>query len=80
MPGKVMLEVARLRPGRRRRVKFLATQRPELLQEVLRLFDVPDYYYEPGGIPDDFFEDIEDTDPYVMQGDDLCDMDDEIPF
>ena len=35
MPAKVMLEVARFKPGKRRRLKFVARQRPELLQQVL---------------------------------------------
>ena len=54
--AKVMLEVARFRPGKRRRLKFLASQRPDLLRELMRLFDLPDYYYDEGGIPDSFLE------------------------
>jgi hypothetical protein len=80
-----MLEVARLRPGKRRRVKFLARHRPDLLREVVRLFDVPDYYFEPEPIPDYFSEDdaadaawndsaVENELAVVF------DMDDELPF
>ena len=42
--AEVMLQVARVKPGKRRRVKFLAHHHPELLQQIFRLFDVPDYY------------------------------------
>lgn len=85
--AKVMLEVARFRPGKRRRLRLLALQRPELLQEVLRLFDVPDYYYDPEGMPDNFLE--EDERDLMMDGESAtdtemqlcsCETDGEIPF
>ncbi len=84
--ARVMLEVARFRAGKRRRLRLLALQRPELLQEVLRLFEVPDYYYDPGGMPDGFLEEVE---PEVMETESavesemqlcLCETDGEIPF
>lgn len=37
-------------------MKFLARSHPQLLQEVMRLFAVPDYYYGPENVVDDFFE------------------------
>src|SRR5207248_11594606 len=57
--AKVMLEVARFRPEKRRRLKLLIDHRPELLREVLRLFDVPDYYYELDEILENLFEEEE---------------------
>ena len=84
--AKVMLEVARFRPGKRRRLRLLALQRPELLREVLRLFEVPDYYYDPDGIPDLLKEDEPDA---MLDGESAidaevhlctCETDSEIPF
>lgn len=84
--AKIMLEVARFTPGKRRRLKFLTRQRPELLHEVLRLFDVPDYYFDPEGIPGSFFEvdapDAMNSDSAIDFGKQIgaCITDDEIPF
>src|SRR5438128_1683761 len=54
--ANVMLEVARLRPGKRRRMKFLARNHPQLLRHLVRLFDVPDYYFDAENISHDFSE------------------------
>ena len=84
-----MLEVARFRPEKRRRLKLLVDHRPELLREVLRLFDVPDYYYELDEILENLFEEEEtdtiDCDSVTGTAQPLhaCktdDTDDEIPF
>jgi len=64
--ARVMLEVARLRPGKRRRLKYLAQNHPQLLDEVIRLFDVPDYYFEP--ISHEFSEDIGGSDVIPSTG------------